>query len=570
MSESPTPAWDDACPWPRRLLHVPTMTSYKWMPGAVYGDNAKPTYHAISYTWGRWRLSDEAMSEVDAIEIRGVDWPIPRIDPAHFSREDFHRAITASTGQALVDGASRVGNSKMYEVVDWIWLDVACIDQRPGSLEMASEIGRQAKIFKGASEVFAWLSRHSIKDYQQWQADMDVALSQFTGPEVGNPINEANRPDAEALALLVERFRGDPWFSSLWTLQEAFLCQEAFMLLKDTLTFGEGKDIYGSTRLKDLIGLFETMKNVLVDSPKLRKMGYDTGLIPAVDSFGFAEFYVGFPMNLLAASQHRQVGPNNREDRVYGIMQIFDLQLGKSSPTADPTHHFTLDELEDELGAALLEKYPVMSQMHTHTSRSTPGKAWRLSHASRIPWLCTELYCGAELHSGDDLKVCSVLGTKQLNNILYGTFTGPVAPFRHCLRMIESLKHKTNAYLRIALDASSTLPSEYIAWPWSQRQYELGNLLIDTLPHIVVILLGQYAKRIHFSETRSSALVPEWAVGMLLVPEQASKYQLIWHRIGICIWRLESKYIDLGHVTASDSIPHQDDEQWKKISGYWG
>ena len=90
-------------------------------------------------------------------------------------------------------------------------------------------------------------------------------------------------------------------------------------------------------------------------------------------------------MNLLAASQHRQVASNNQEDRVYRTMQISDLKPGKSSPAADPAHHSDIGELEDKLAAALLEKYPVMSRIHTHSRMASPGKAWRFSHTFVIP-----------------------------------------------------------------------------------------------------------------------------------------------------------------------------------------
>lgn len=59
---SPSPVmavpFDDDCDWPRKLLHVPSMTSYPWAPGDRYGEAVKPGYLAITYMWGRWRLGD--------------------------------------------------------------------------------------------------------------------------------------------------------------------------------------------------------------------------------------------------------------------------------------------------------------------------------------------------------------------------------------------------------------------------------------------------------------------------------------------------------------------------------
>lgn len=51
--------------WPQRLLHVPTMTSYEWQPGHCYGPSKpKPEYRAISYTWGRWKISETMLTDL--------------------------------------------------------------------------------------------------------------------------------------------------------------------------------------------------------------------------------------------------------------------------------------------------------------------------------------------------------------------------------------------------------------------------------------------------------------------------------------------------------------------------
>ena len=81
------------------------------------------------------------------------------------------------------------------------------------------------------------------------------------------------------------------------------------------------------------------------------------------------------------------------------------------------------------------------------------------------------------------------MGTKQSDDVLYGTFIGSLAPFRQFLRIIESIRFVFFEYLYITLDASSALPSEYIAQPpWHDRQYELGSLPSDKfLPEMMSI-----------------------------------------------------------------------------------
>ena len=162
--------------WPRRLLHVPSMTSLEWQPGDKYGEHVQPRYNAVSYTWGRFSLrvrdnkkevekekNKEKIGEsqkkketkkmkknrnVTAIEINGIDWTVPRINPDHFSADNFQRLIQQTCES--VDGAE--GRT------DFLWLDVACINQK-NTLEKLAEIGRQAVIFHGAQRVYVWLTK---------------------------------------------------------------------------------------------------------------------------------------------------------------------------------------------------------------------------------------------------------------------------------------------------------------------------------------------------------------------------------------------------------------------------
>lgn len=50
--------------------------------------------------------------------------------------------------------------------IAFVWLNIACIDQTPGSLAKAREIGQQAEIFRGAAGTFVWLQRVDIEALQ--------------------------------------------------------------------------------------------------------------------------------------------------------------------------------------------------------------------------------------------------------------------------------------------------------------------------------------------------------------------------------------------------------------------
>ena len=152
--------------WPRRLLHVPTMTSCAWGPGNTYGGHREPAYNAITYTWGRWRLDDDEQPEVPGLAVAGAAWRIPRVRPdAAFTAAQLRAVVRRATGvyAQAENPVMPTGRTAGFAPVEFVWLDVACIEQGSagsgsGSARSASEVGRQARIFHGARQVFAWLS----------------------------------------------------------------------------------------------------------------------------------------------------------------------------------------------------------------------------------------------------------------------------------------------------------------------------------------------------------------------------------------------------------------------------
>ncbi|KAI0860600.1 hypothetical protein F4860DRAFT_524993 [Xylaria cubensis] len=99
---------------------------------------------------------------------------------------------------------------------------------------MAREVGCQAKIFRGAADSFVWLTTHTSTAIINWLQKLKKL-----GYEQGIPKTEAGmsmeRWLSDLLAML-KWFLLDDWFSSLWTLQEAFLSLKAIFMFKDGLT----------------------------------------------------------------------------------------------------------------------------------------------------------------------------------------------------------------------------------------------------------------------------------------------------------------------------------------------
>lgn len=175
---------------------------------------------------------------------------------------------------------------------------------------------------------------------------------------------------AKALRLH-QRFTADEWFSSLWTLQEAFLGPKAIVMYRDGLppsildaTCDGGGNI-APTRLDMFAQVWYSISSTAFS---FRKYTESEELIEAIDRVGFLDGVrnqsltfaledleyplgsMGNPFKLLVASKH---GTTRYDDRVYGIMQVFDLHLGKYAPGAS-AEDFSWDELRTQLAAAVL------------------------------------------------------------------------------------------------------------------------------------------------------------------------------------------------------------------------
>lgn len=180
---------------PRRLLHIPTMTSVERESEDVYLGKQKPVYSILTYTWGRWSSPDGAR-----LNIAGTTWKIPAV--ICFTPDDLRRVLITMSDSGAVEFA---------------WIDIACIDQEDEAVKM-DEIGRQAGIFANASQAYVWLwtLEHdlldtSILDIRSFSAHQAPPLFSSDGKE---------RTDFASAFVKLERavhsIFEDYWFYSLW------------------------------------------------------------------------------------------------------------------------------------------------------------------------------------------------------------------------------------------------------------------------------------------------------------------------------------------------------------------
>lgn len=443
--------------WPTRLLHVDSMTSYesRFIPGpdpfTQYGDYENPPYFALSYTWGRWELPSGQRPEIEALGVNEISWRIPRIEPSRFTDSQFKQVLRNIVSFHIMNKIRISDDESQEEYIgpesEFVWLDVACIDQTPGSPQKAQEIGRQAQIFRGAKRVFVWLHgldpmvlRGAIEGI--FRASSHACWIYGEGsqpPRRRDPILRGDETFLSDAARSIEILLSDPWFSSLWTLQESFLSPSAHIVDREgTILSQKGPQVVpAGTENSSIIDMQEVFRacqslaSVCAQSIAMKRKNNIESLQPSkleetlvalVEENGLSKLARTNPMALYTTANKRKT--TNACDRIYGIMQVFDFRLGSSAEGADPQKQYTLAELAVQFGSELLKTLPLLSQIVTHVELVPFGKAWRVQASSKMPALAQ--YFPYYRTSGIwgrfeprcDLSACTV------GNMTWGCFNG--------------------------------------------------------------------------------------------------------------------------------------------------
>lgn len=363
------PAFDENSKWPRRLLNVRTMISHKWQPGNTYDGVVNPEYSILSYTWGRWR-DRNPQSATKPLNIEGVPWDIPKVDPKLYTANEFKYILDLIVEDSV---GTDVGGRPSPAPSPFIWLDIACIPQWRNSAVGDSEVGRQARIFRGAKQAYIWLTTAD-------RSTVNTLLSRNSG--------DWDRDVARDIETFHKVLR-DPWFTSMWTLQESYIQQKARIVTKTGLCrAGILHHKAGPLGLSELRGIGHYLANEASHRSLLQELFVEFKEI--LNRVGFKDRFDFTPLQALECAQFRT--SESELDRVYGIMQIFgdDFRVGKARVAiethgAKTSRSFTLLELEDELGALIVQKYTVISQLFQHDEPPVAGRAWRICGRASVP-----------------------------------------------------------------------------------------------------------------------------------------------------------------------------------------
>ncbi|KUI69165.1 hypothetical protein VM1G_05550 [Cytospora mali] len=630
------------------------MTSHQYQrePDASrYGEYLSPMYYALSYTWGRWELEPDRSPETKALDVANVSWPIPRIRPDRFTAAQFQRVLQNVLANYMVPKVELSGgHHNMIQHIysapqsEFVWLDVACIDQTPGSPLKAQEIGRQARIFRGAEKVFIWL--HGIEPSVLWRAVSGLfrAGGEATWiygrepgqlPRLRGPVLRGDEDFLAEAVTSLQDLLTDPWFSSLWTLQEAFLSPAAEIVDKDgQLLYDLRSGGPGGVEARTPIDLQSISRECVLlarvcsRSVAIKKQSTTISLPPCeleesllalIEKSGLATLALRNPMALYTMSRKRTT--RDPCDRIYGIMQVFDFQLGSSAPAVDPGKSFTLPELEIQLGEELFRGMPLLSQVVVHTEVVPFGHAWRVQASSTMPSLADHLtYYRTSSIWGAYEPRCN-LSTSAQSGTTWGRFGGVSIPFSELVEICRIVNEagfyqyrerisgqevpyeasepngnysQPKSCFQLALDMTElTIGSPYLSSlelsnisPHQQNQQsaalELASVCEGKHLELRVILLGQYVDERRdrwdwgMTEDKDFSRGEKWNVGILLsrpFPSNGVSHlnqeNVKWRRLGVMIWDLANNALT-GRTSKEKEYLLGEGRSWEKTEGLFG
>lgn len=429
--------------WPLRLLHIPSMTSLERRQGNFYGEVQEPGYSIVSYTWGRFQVP-----EGPRIDIKGIDWTVPTISEDHFTTEDLIRLLE---------------HARLFN--DYIWIDIACIDQKRYKIKMA-EIGRQASIFLRARRAYIWLNKFEPQHICDYMQTLFCYACQLADGEI-NAFTATEKMFNNVSVLLQ-----DPWFSSLWTLQESVLQKQAIVLNKrgePVTTNGPWNGADNYTRLFDISVAFSYVRNILDRTIEAEKVIQDSQTLSqpfeklqeflgVIEKSGVGYGLCPNPNILYAAAAFRTT--MNSVDRIYAIMQVYGYVLGDSAKSR--WRRSSLENLELEFLRTLNTHSMVIGQAFLHLKSPEVGESWCINKFIRIPERLYMIF----LHDQFTSSGCKIV----IRHKNAAFFQGQGCSMRELLRVWDSGRQVAMTSLSRAtarLDEESLEESQGV--PFSQR-----------------------------------------------------------------------------------------------------
>jgi hypothetical protein len=512
-------------PWPRRLLYVSTLTSYERQPGNKYNGIKEPSYNAISYTWGRFENKAET-----PINISGVTWSIPGIQRFHFTVDEFEKAIiTVAEGHPF------------------IWLDVACIDQEDETVKLA-EINNQAAIFRRAQWVYAWLVPWTTDEMlRAFHCIEAYSISLGFDPEGTCKLVPSDLPvndDLETLSAIFKDIEQQGWFTSLWTLQEAFLSRPYFISRSGESvhyrSFFQGN--YHAIPRPVGMSWLAGHSRQLWDELRCDVNPHATSVCESITSSGILSmYYFGSPHLLYPAALKRWI--SLPQDTLYAIMHVFQLHL-RYSPDGD--------RMLNNLALYLNQQNPLDYQIFVHQEHVNRANAWRMSRTTHLPFQFFsegpwDFYCSIEasprrrpLYTGLTTTLPRIV--EQWKQIQERRGISQDMPYRPMVLLDAT---ETATCLCLELEHDPPAPDD----PALRRFYDkysrrlplkdVQKALPCPIESYRILLLGSRRYSPNVSAQTPVCLL-RYHFGLLVQQEEVSKGKP-WYRVGFCAWLVRSR-----------------------------
>ena len=556
------------------------------LDSTMYDDVQSPSYNILSYTWGRY-----AIPAGPALNVSNVSWQIPPIDgEIHFTVAQFAHIVGCVADPSFVRNAENEsgdagetidtqGAANDLGKIRYLWLDVACIDQgftNESQISRMEEIGKQIMIFGRAQTAYVWLSHHKVDELASILSELGTIALTFETRLISigvscHPADETREQWLEQAIRSFERLLTDPWFTSLWTFQEAFLRQDAILLSleaqpvtiepqlrillrekvkqRDLIVDRDDYDLYSKAihgrywTVATLAAIFSLVHSTIMFNLRASNLERKTllrlkNLLDLLTQSGIVHLASTNPFALYHATKFRKT--LRREDRVYGCMQIFNVRIGHPSTLfrSDATY----EELNGELAIWLINRHGQNSQMFVHTKPTELGRRWRFT----LDCIVTDDFMPQMFRSYEMYLNFWVASTRSWGI----TFHGIAYDFKAlavrwstssecepCQSELESSlcldRPSIGALEVIALDECDLLgdiPVELRSL-WLDKNER--NLLVEWINQnihnrgVKVLLLGHFI---------ASTGPNYYCMGIIVLRQYNNEHGQFWTRIGLCLW----------------------------------
>lgn len=308
-----------------------TRESYEWWVGA------RPSYEAISYTWGT--IDDPAVVSVE------------RLDGEH---TDIDLLVPQNLALAL-------RYLRYRDRTRTLWADSISINQRDLP-ERNSHVKRMADIYKLAYRVLVWLgppsesSRLAIRSLRRYAAQVDYTSSRhrLSAPGATHPGWSSDASEVpfdttvwQSILDLVKR----PWFDRLWVMQEIQLASHLSSLHC-------GPDHIEWPHFRRAMMCLRDLPGVTLDDWVARFIGIERLIAPITSS----EFLV------LLSRAHQRLCADQR-DKIYGVLSLATPQL---SALIEPDYAKTVSAVYTDAFMAIVAQTKRLEVLPYCIEKSTP------------------------------------------------------------------------------------------------------------------------------------------------------------------------------------------------------